>query len=45
MIRKESSMTWVEQMLSTKMNRLETQVIRDFQVEPKEDFLVKDMAV
>ena len=45
MIRKESSMTWVEQTLLTKMNRLETQVIRDFQVDLKEDFLVKDMAV
>ena len=44
MIRKESSMTWVEQKLLTKMNRLETQVIRDFQVDLKEDFLVKDMA-
>jgi hypothetical protein len=45
MIRKESSMTWVEQTLLTKMNRRETQVIRDFLVELKEDFLAKDMAV
>ena len=43
MIRKESSMTEVEQRLLTKMNRRETQVIRDFQVELKEDFIVKDM--
>lgn len=36
-------MTWEEQMLLTKMSRLEIPVIRDFQVEVKEDFLVKDM--